>query len=522
MASLYIIAIGGTGAKCAEAIIHAVAAGLFTPNPLQDSKIKILFVDPDEANGNIERAQKTYKIYQDCYALFQDSLADGQDWMSMPIENKGVWSPFKAGNKTLTDLFKYSTYQETPIGDFFNVLYTQAEQKDNLDEGFHGHPAVGAAVMSQINLSQGTDEFWQTFINEVKLDFNRGIPKIFICGSIFGGTGAAGIPTIGQLIHNELERINGLESARLGALLMLPYFTYQVPPNQDPEEIYADPKEFVLKSEAALQYYLGQAEKIFNIIYILGDNEQVEIGKFQKGKAGQINKPHFLELYTALAARHFWLSNEVGTEWGKVALMESTEAGDISWQDIPRTEPNQLGNEVDARDALIAMTRFAFGWTAGCAPELQKANKIGVKQVQDGIPWFSQFFRPETLFGWGQDKNLPELKDEIETINTIDVWCENFLSWLGLIHYKRASGERNQIFQVDKRIKLFQPDKFADPDGQSRKKLANFPDLVVDYPPASFRELTAGLTKSLKKKLGSTNVGTVGLAKALYLLSKPN
>lgn len=47
--SIYIIGIGGTGARCIEAIIHFAALGLFNQETLH-----LLFVDADETNGNLD------------------------------------------------------------------------------------------------------------------------------------------------------------------------------------------------------------------------------------------------------------------------------------------------------------------------------------------------------------------------------------------------------------------------------------------------------------------------------------
>ena len=44
----HIIAIGGTGAKFLESLIHLCAAGL------GPEKISPIIIDPDTANGNIE------------------------------------------------------------------------------------------------------------------------------------------------------------------------------------------------------------------------------------------------------------------------------------------------------------------------------------------------------------------------------------------------------------------------------------------------------------------------------------
>ena len=62
--SLYVIGIGGTGAKCLESIIHLSSVGLFTDQP-----IHLLFVDADETNGNLERARGSLRIYQECHHL---------------------------------------------------------------------------------------------------------------------------------------------------------------------------------------------------------------------------------------------------------------------------------------------------------------------------------------------------------------------------------------------------------------------------------------------------------------------
>ena len=71
----------------------------------------------------------------------------------------------------------------------FEVLYSEKERTTQLHEGFRGHPSIGAAVMAQTVLGGG--EPWKTFNSKVAKDPN---PKIFLAGSIFGGTGASGLP----------------------------------------------------------------------------------------------------------------------------------------------------------------------------------------------------------------------------------------------------------------------------------------------------------------------------------------
>ena len=58
-----------------------------------------------------------------------------------------------------------------------------------MDKGFRGHPSIGASIMAQTAL--GEDEPWKTFRALVKTDTDA---KVFLAGSIFGGTGASGFP----------------------------------------------------------------------------------------------------------------------------------------------------------------------------------------------------------------------------------------------------------------------------------------------------------------------------------------
>ena len=106
----------------------------------------------------------------------------------------------------------------------YESLFTEQERTTNLDKGFRGHPAIGAAVMTEkmdIN-----DEPWKTILPQINADKNA---KIFLFASVFGGTGAAGFPTIARLLQAELHKDGeGNCIAKIGGALVLPYF--QFPP----------------------------------------------------------------------------------------------------------------------------------------------------------------------------------------------------------------------------------------------------------------------------------------------------
>jgi hypothetical protein len=494
--SNYIIAIGGTGAKCVEAIAHLAATGLFG-----QERIQILFIDPDESNGNLRRTQDAIESYQNCRNLLGEgnlSLA----WLRAPLETLEVWSPFHGTtHKSLGAFFNYEGYKfsNSTLGHLFDVLYTKGEREAELDVGFRGRPAIGAAVMSQVNLDQTNQEPWRTLIQEIELDVGQGkSPKLFLCGSIFGGTGASGFPTIGRLLSNKLQRAGLLRTkVKLGGLLMLPYFQFSIPFGQDPGDIYARPEQFLLNTEAALHYYHGQ--DIFDRVYLLGDQEPTAIKNFSIGKNTQNNEPHFVEFFAALAARNFFIE-ENNNE--RVVLLSRKQDQLISWEDIPARG--------EVKPALVQTTRFAYLWLNNIVPELTQGNQ-NPRGLLKGAPWSGSFFklgRTGLLGGRG----LPELSDQTEQEAIIQIrdWAIAYLQWVGLIH--RSGGNARSL-------QLFRADVILDGNGNLRTTGDDLSRLVIGF---EGQELSQQLgSQFLKEQLISVDperTGVVGLAESLYPL----
>jgi hypothetical protein len=493
--SLYIVAIGGTGARCVEAIAHLAAASL-----LGKDKIQVLFIDPDESNGNLTRTRETLQIYQRCRKL----VAEGGEltpWMQTQIDSLEVWSPFQGSlNKSLGGFFNYEQYQfnHPALGHLFDVLYTKGERDAELDVGFRGRPAIGSAIMSQVKLDSASQEPWRSLIQDIEMDLGAGkLPKVFLCGSIFGGTGASGFPTIGRLLRNRLERAGVGDRVKLGGLLMLPYFQFTIPMSQDPGGIYARPEQFLLNTEAALRYY--QMQSIFDSIYLLGDQDPAQIQNFSIGKNTQKNDPHFIELFAGLAARHFAL-NET-TE--KVILLSRKEDQSITWEDVP--------DKAEVKRGLANTARFAYLWVANVAPELYR-GKTDIKTLQKGAPWFSKFFMPKVLFGGS--KGLPDLNDETQqdAIQGINDWCLSFLRWVGTMHYS-ANGRS---------IQLFRANLFLERNGEVRQVVEDLPRIVAGADGLEqSKEATPQSIKEQLVTLTSNQPGAAGLATSLYALCKP-
>lgn len=496
--SIYVIGIGGTGAKCIEGIIQLASIGLFNEETLH-----LLFVDADENNGNLERALKSLKIYQDCQNL---NLADKHPWMKTKIESFGLWSPFAntSVNKNLGSFFEYNILKddEPALGNLFDVLYTSEERDANLDVGFRGRPAIGAAVMSQVKLDALDYDSWGQLMNQLQKDTGGGKrTKVFLCGSIFGGTGASGLPTIGRLVHNKLENLKIRSKVDLGCLFVLPYFSFSPTLGENADTVYARSEQFLLNTEAALRYYGSQAQETFNTVYLLGNQNLSPVKVFSVGRNTQRNDPHFIEFYAGLAARQFLLNPT--SEVKNVVLMNRENLKSLTWKDIP--------DQKVVNSELVNATRFAFVWLSDIAPGLDMAKNMGVKNFQRGPEafWFVKFFPDRTFFGNSQ-KQAVDFNDleQQNAISIITSWCQDYLRWLSQIHQC-----------VEENIQLFNANHF----NSSKLSPQNLPDLIAGLGDSRDQTRKSRDTmQELKKRLDPEAISTLpkqgifGLAKALY------
>lgn len=496
----YVIGIGGTGAKCIEAIIQLASLGLFPTN-----KLNILFVDADETNGNLQQSQNSLSFYQKCYGLLKGKHEEC-NWMTTNIESYPVWSPFaRTGtDKNLGSFFSYSTIEQAnpTLAHLFDVLYTEDERKVSLEVGFRGRPAIGAGIMTQIDLERLDEPPWSSFISQINNDAGGGADtKVLLCGSIFGGTGASGLPTIGRLIANKLDKDGVRNKVKLGCIFALPYFNF--PRGTTNEVVYATSDLFLLNTEAALRYYNNHADQ-FDVKYLIGNQQFEQLGDFHVGKENQKNRPHFVELYAALAARNFFCHEPPDG----VNVISRKKTGVLQWDDLPNTG--------EIKTELTNAARFAFIWLADFEGKLENAKAKGIKEL-DGFDWFDKFFQgPKGLFGGIPRKHLPNLSsdEQQEAIKIINDWCRDFLRWLFEIH--QCENEKIQLFKAR--------EHFVNLNSLKEEKLAN----LFFNDPRGKDLLDKDNLVNLKNTLGDLDISTLsepnqgvaGLAKALYVCCK--
>ena len=343
-APLFVIAIGGTGMRCLESFVHLCAIGMF-----DNKKINILTLDTDANNGNKERVEQLVENY------IRIKKGNGKDYGTPNVNTF-----FSAAIR----LYKYATnYDEDSRNSYKNLAYSSATAVDdstkqqnqdladlfldhdsvqefNLSHGYRAQTHLGSLLMyhsiveSAKNRALGIegrnkelDENLCQYLDELSVAKN---PRVFVFGSVFGGTGASSIPVIPVAFRDAVQvmaTIKGgsasldLNETKFGASLLTDYFSFRAPTAEQKKEkgnqVIADSNNFALNSQAALQFYQDDptVKLVYKHLYTIGwpqsaakvGNEQ---GKTQTGGNNQKNNCHVVELMCACAAYDFFTANE--------------------------------------------------------------------------------------------------------------------------------------------------------------------------------------------------------------------
>ena len=302
MSTLVYFAVGGTGLRSVEPLLHLCALGL------GPERIKLVMIDPDQTHPAGARALERLKLYQQVRESRLRRPETAYFRTEITIANDGgVWSPIASASAAGAASQKFSVIvdaaamrQKTPhLGKLFDLLFdAHDEQEMSLEKGFRGRPSIGTVFMH--SLSQ---EGW---LREVLTERDA---RFFVAGSVFGGTGSSAIPVIGSVIRKGMtvdgyDFQPGFNRERLGAALVLPFFHPKGgQPKASDGGIMPDPAVFALNAVAAMPYYLRDPSH-FGDIFAIGESVWRDTVA-EVGGEKQDNGVHHVELLSALAALEF-------------------------------------------------------------------------------------------------------------------------------------------------------------------------------------------------------------------------
>lgn len=374
MARLFIFAVGGTGARVLRSFTMLLASGL--PGFDSSTEIVPIIIDHDRECGDKRRAVNAL----DCYnainrALYPAGQAFNDNFFMTRVTPLGALGggAMNVPNQWCLDFgvdgghgaMKFSDYigyntivadanLQTTLG-LLRALYDTSDDNSptaelnlNLKVGFKGKPNIGTVVFNEIG---STQEFGH-FLGQCSED-----DKVFIIGSLFGGTGSSGIPEIVKAIRNSGQPCANVQ---IGAVLMLPYFKLQPFANGAHDGINTgaiNSSMFNAKTKVALGSY-GEGGKqsinhLINAIYYVGDEVSCTANAYNEGSTGQVNPAHVAEFVAAQGIVDFWTTDHTGPyEFGTKDDGEAQAFNLESFYDITHTK------SLDSLSAFVIAMRY--------------------------------------------------------------------------------------------------------------------------------------------------------------------
>ena len=304
MAKLYVFGIGGTGSRVLKSLTMLLASGVKLQNGFDT--VVPLIIDPDAANGDLNRTADILTKYQNIYnAVGENNQMFGTKILTLKQlvdENlPNVSDHFKFGmtntGQKFGDYIDYNGLDKENKA-LVDLLFSPENLEADMTVGFKGNPNIGSVVLNRFAESAEYKEFTNSF--------NPG-DAIFIISSIFGGTGASGFPLLlkNLRVNNPaIVKSSEISTSTIGAITYLPYFKVST---TDKEGQAIDSSTFYSKSKAALSYYqhaIFDNEESLDAFYYLGDYSNNNM-PYAEGKSEQKNNAHFLELAGALSIIDF-------------------------------------------------------------------------------------------------------------------------------------------------------------------------------------------------------------------------
>lgn len=300
----YVFFIGGTGARVLRSLTMLMASGA-SINP--GDKIVPIIIDYDLQNGDLEKAKDLLNRYSSLNKIgeYRD---DDKGFFASPIELKPysmVDIKGDAGKDTFKNYIDLETIKimSPSTAVFIESLYDNSPKEDPKTElnlemsvGFKGNPNIGSVVFNEYfqNMSYGFSDF--------KANFTEG-DRVFIVGSIFGGTGSSGLPSLVKKFRQSGGHVGNtvaLQNAPIGACVVLPYFDVK------PSDLSAiNSQTFNSKAKAALTYYDAEINKLMNELYYIGCNDKQSPYNNVEGGKEQSNNAHLLEVMSAISILEF-------------------------------------------------------------------------------------------------------------------------------------------------------------------------------------------------------------------------
>jgi len=397
----YVIAIGGTGNKILESIVYAACADAFyTPGGDPIAKLDMLSVDVDAACGNTTRAKRAAEYYEEVRGVFSAS----------PYRHRGFHTQVSVDRWSMNLSKRAASVNQMARGHsrdqlLARTLFSETEAQLEYSEGFRGHPDLGVLFFAEMlggledARKEGLPDELNALIDRMDQDIAAGeAVRLILCGSIFGGTGASGIPALSKYFHARYAEKRDLFI--MGSMLMLPYYSVPAANVDETQEIAVNSDEFLDKARTALQYYGMESmirssdtdpNGVYDAVYLLGLPPEYFVSTriYSTGSQSQENDAHMLE----------WLASRCIAQFMRTGF-RGADAHNIDCYYYQWHTPSFAWASFD-EDAALYQARYgglmkaAAVFFSECCPTLQKRiarNSRRAGRVGYCAPFFHRRF----------------------------------------------------------------------------------------------------------------------------------
>ncbi len=463
---------GGTGTRVLEAVLHLCAAGLGPKD------LRLLVIDPDGANGNGERVGRLVDRYNEGYTRFGGKLGGDLNLFGTRLDlldtgsQAGVlkaWSPVQR-NQKLRDVLNVDLLESTSVpSDLLQLFFTREELNMDLSQGFRGHPSVGAAAMSLVTLQIG-EQPWRQLLEKLRGDLASDAgARVFLVGSIFGGTGASTFFPIARFIRDSIPA--NAQRLKIGVAALAPYFRFEASASRvtfQGEREAAKSENFPLATRSAVEFYdhlRANGSWPFDVFHWIGDDTPM-IVDYAPGGPSQKNPAHAVELLAGLAALQFFRSPEALS--GSVYATSHDGGAEeqrtlVEWQDLPSMA---AAERVQLRESLLRFFLAGVAHLGFCGPLLRRPE---LERFPDRVPWYWERFASKE--DRGERLTSEENKKALEFLDAF--FRDHYFVWWREIHrqdtvrlFNRSATAEDGGVRIDRLANLLWPDRpgEADPD----------------------------------------------------------
>lgn len=328
--NLFLIAIGGTGMRCLESFVHLCAAGLF-----DGKEINVLTLDTDQNNGNKLRVESLIRLYNAVKTADPDiePKPTANTFFSAKLNLYRFYTKYSEESRsTLKALAETPNLNEVDAKDnedLSDLLFERdSVQQFKLDHGYRAQTHLGSMLMyhgiveaaRNAKKGEGHIEEQDKDLSEFLQKISKGEARVFIFGSIFGGTGASSIPVVPRALNDALKILTNADiknKVLFGSTLLTDYFDFAIPQESKTKEekVIADSSYFALNSQAALSFYNNDitVRSTYKRLYHVGWPIELKI-RFSNDNASDVktggkeqeNPCHVVEMMCAAAAYDFF------------------------------------------------------------------------------------------------------------------------------------------------------------------------------------------------------------------------